>query len=529
MGKEILGWIDVSLEGFAQQNAARPLEHLVKELVQNSLDSIPTTGGEVSLKTAPAEDNITHYQRGTWIICQDNGSGIENIENIRTIFWTSKQDSHLKRGRMGRGFKELLCLSQEVYVESNGQNAHFTFSKAGERILKISNAGGKYESNGTLVKMLIPNPHNFVVDSLHQYFPKLLIGQNTQFMLEDTKIPHRPIAHKVGATLTTECFEGGKWLKPQRKTTIELVPLSRGESEGLIYEMGIPICPVEWDIPYHANICQRVPMNPNRDAVMVGFASKIHKWCLPYVLDELTAEGARSAWVGEAAFKSQDKTLQKRVLKRAFGNNLARSVPSFGKFDHDADAQEELGTKILDTKQLSGGFREMAKAHLPTSKELSKEAEQKTKEIASQNTVDLSNLSEKTDELVKRYGRKKIDTACQWYKLLADGILQELFGPTAPKCTVRLALMARTAEATWSNQGSILTLALDLERLWITPLNKENFSLIVHEVAHELAAHHGHSFANALEACAGAICKLFVNEDKALNSLLKTLKKNEIL
>ena len=34
------GWLAISTDGFAAMNAARPPEHLVKELVQNSLDSL---------------------------------------------------------------------------------------------------------------------------------------------------------------------------------------------------------------------------------------------------------------------------------------------------------------------------------------------------------------------------------------------------------------------------------------------------------------------------------------------------------
>jgi hypothetical protein len=36
---DIQGWLSISTEGFASMNAARPPEHLIKELVQNPLDS----------------------------------------------------------------------------------------------------------------------------------------------------------------------------------------------------------------------------------------------------------------------------------------------------------------------------------------------------------------------------------------------------------------------------------------------------------------------------------------------------------
>jgi Mlc titration factor MtfA (ptsG expression regulator) len=83
--------------------------------------------------------------------------------------------------------------------------------------------------------------------------------------------------------------------------------------------------------------------------------------------------------------------------------------------------------------------------------------------------------------------------------------------------------MAEHAEATWSDQMSILTLALDLERIWNRPFDKENFSLIIHETAHELAAHHGNSFANALEECAGAACKILIDKQKEINNFISNI------
>ena len=41
MHNQSQGWLSISTEGFAVMNAARPPEHLVKELVQNALDSFP--------------------------------------------------------------------------------------------------------------------------------------------------------------------------------------------------------------------------------------------------------------------------------------------------------------------------------------------------------------------------------------------------------------------------------------------------------------------------------------------------------
>lgn len=530
--KEIEGWLNVSIEGFAEQNAARPIEHLVKELVQNSLDSIETNIGEISLytKEPPTElpsqystDTIAKKHR-TWVICKDNGIGITKIENIRTVFWTSKHDSHLKRGRMGRGFKELLCLSKEVKVKSLNKIAHFKIDSANNHkldILELEESESLTEdTKGTTVEMLIELPKEEVSKKLKGYFQTLLIPKDCDFSVENVKIEKRMPKYSIFGSLTTESFEGGKWVKPQKKTEIEIYKKLDSESEGLIFEMGIPVCPVEWDLPYHVNILQRVPMNPNRDAVMPGYANKIHRCCLASLIEELDSEQTRATWVGEAALQSQDPILQKKVLEKAFGQNLARAVPGFGKFDYNADAQEITGARILYTKQLSGGFRELAKLHLPTSKEVANKAQKHAAEMAATNKVNLDHAQEEANKLIDKHGKLKIKKICQFHKFFADEILKRVFKHKTPQCTVHTAIMADVAEATWSNESSILTLALDLDRIWATPFHQDNFSLIIHEVAHELAAHHGQSFANAMEQCAGASCLVILENVEKMNGII---------
>ncbi len=45
-------WLAVSTEGFSEQQRGRPLAHLVKELVQNALDSVGTAG-RIALTVKP--------------------------------------------------------------------------------------------------------------------------------------------------------------------------------------------------------------------------------------------------------------------------------------------------------------------------------------------------------------------------------------------------------------------------------------------------------------------------------------------
>jgi hypothetical protein len=536
--KKIDGWLSIDLEGFAQQNIARPKEHLVKELLQNSLDAV---GGVTSNKKGNTINNdpaahislsaTTDPKTGLLeLICQDNGQGVVDIENIRTMFWTSKKDSHLNRGRMGRGFKELLCLCKHAQVTSLNQKATFLQNESGTKELWIEEL--KSPIKGTIVQMKLgwnddyesKNAAKTILD-IGNHINKFLLPANIHLSFNSIAVAPRLPKHTINCKLITECFDGHKWIKPAQPTSVELYPLLDQETTPLIYEMGIPICPVEWDAPYHVNVLQRVPMNPNRDAVMSGYASKVHKACLPKLIDEITPVNARSAWVGEAAYDSKNQELQLKVLKKAFGDNLARSVPGFGKFDHDADAAEVAQVKVLDTKQLSGGFRNIAKLLLPTSKEVAQQAHKEAVQAAKNNTSDseIEEVKEKYKTLLSKYGKNKINLIVKFHKFMADNILEVLFPDKAPKCTVKTAIMAEHAEATWSDQMSVLTLALDLPRIWERPFDKQNFSLIIHETAHELAAHHGNSFANAVEDCAGAACKVLIDKQMAINSMIKEI------
>ena len=154
-------------------------------------------------------------------------------------------------------------------------------------------------------------------------------------MVNGVRIGPRPVEHVVHASLSTELYNptSQSWKKPSRRTAIHLVRTRPGET-ATIYEMGIPVAALEWSVPFHCDIQQRVPMNPNRDAVASGYPLKLHVACLPTLLEQMDEETIKHDWVGSA------------------GRH----------FDEDA---RELGVQVINTAQTSGGFREMLKAFVP--------------------------------------------------------------------------------------------------------------------------------------------------------------------
>ncbi len=113
------GWLQISTEGFASFNQSRPPGHLVKELVQNAFDAIGDAGGRVSL-------SYRHSGSAFLVECADSGSGISDLSAMRVVYLTFKTDSHLKRGRFGRGFKEILSVAKAARVASGADIIEFT-------------------------------------------------------------------------------------------------------------------------------------------------------------------------------------------------------------------------------------------------------------------------------------------------------------------------------------------------------------------------------------------------------------------
>jgi hypothetical protein len=492
-------WLAVSTEGFAAMNAGREPAHLVKELVQNALDALGSRGDQVILTAEP-----TDRRNKLLITCRDNGCGMSNLADIRTIFHTSKTDSHLQRGRMGRGFKEMLWLAEGATVTSGSRLIEFLVED-GRRVTRQADVGREEAVAGALVRMLMPWDVK-VIAQLDEYFSRLLVPMGVDLQVNGRRIEPRTIAHRVEAKLPTELYEAGRWLRPVRGTVIELVKTTGGE-DPTVYEMGIPICPVEWGVPYHANVQQRVPMNPCRDAVASGYLVKLHRACLPLLLAEMDSEQVRADWVGNAVPLCDEQT-QKKVIEQGFGDNIVRSVPPMGVRQFDEDARE-IGKVVIDTRQTSGGFRKILQDHVPTTREVVNQHNQNLVSAAAAGSFGVADVFEAEDEASRRRrqliesvgGKERVEKVMEFARWFCQRLLDG-YGTTAV-CSVTLAVLRPVnAVATWS-QNDVLTLGIDTPYLWTDPFGEESLATLIHEVGHHLNAHHGRDFHKEMEKLAG--------------------------
>ncbi len=472
--------------------------------MQNALDSVGSAGriGLVVTPTGPRTASVR---------CADDGSGAEDLTQLNVVFVTGKKDGVTQRGRMGRGFKELLSIATRARVRSRDQELLFTVGDGGAR--RVVHQRGMDWHHGFEAAMEIE--HDDVDKDLAGYFQSFLLPAGVTLTVNASPVPVRPVYREVEARLTTERFAKGRWEKPTLATRVHLVAVREGETP-LVYEMGIPVCAVEWSEPYHCDVQQRCPMNPNRDAVMSGYPARLHRACLPALLPEMTTERALAAWVGEAA-QTATNDVQKAVVVKAFGEGVVRAVPVTGKFDHNADA-EELGSTVVHSAHMTGGFRKLLQQQVPTAAAVAKEAMQRRAELATEASLgrddvmaldlmaDLPDAPEAT-KAIMRFGREAV---------LARMDFAQWFGEAVVECRyrqfravpVKVAYLENIA-ATWS-LGGTLTLSLAFEGFWDSPFERGSFELLLHELAHHEAFHHGRSFPKEVEAYAGAAAEVML-------------------
>ena len=505
MTRQSEGWLSISTEGFAAMNAARPAEHLIKELVQNALDSfVEGDMGRIELRYGS--------EAGGFVVeCRDNGSGISNLSDLKVVYLTHKTDSHLKRGRFGRGFKEALCIAEEARVSSGGQQLAF-LQENGQRVTR--QVAVPEQGYSTTVWMRMPWPEE-TRERLDGYFAQFLVPQRIELVVNGERISSRAVEHQVNASITTELYDpiSQSWKKPSRSTTIHLVPTSDGETP-TIYEMGIPVAAVDWTMPYHCDVQQRVPMNPNRDAVASGYPVKLHMACLPTLLEQMDEAAVKDEWVGHAGRRCESE-VQKRIIARAFGENIARSVPRMGERHFDEDARE-LGVEVVNTAQASSGFRDMLKVFVPSAREVVRHDELAKAKRADSESFSIEVARQAGDvrqQWLERQGGAEAVGRCLEFAVWFCQQLVDTCPGRENRVSGQLTLNHEagvTLYAHWSTTN-VLTLALDQPCFWQHPLGPESLQVLIHEAAHALNMHHGLEFRQELERLAGVAASLMLH------------------
>ena len=245
-------WFAVSTEGMRQLHAGRPPWSLVKELVQNVWDeSPPATRCEVQVR--PAEGN----GRSTEVEVLDDGPGFANIADVYTLMGPSaKQGNPSKRGRFNLGEKEIIAAARFAQVQTVGHTV--TFDGKG----RVRRRNGR--TNGTRVLVRMPwgaTEREELLSMLNRFRPPAACC----FIVNGRTMGFRaPILTAYMQLPTVLQDSPGEPIRP----TVRVAPVDVLEplaGDGWLYEMGIPVQPIE--LPFDVDVQQKLPLAPQRDRV----------------------------------------------------------------------------------------------------------------------------------------------------------------------------------------------------------------------------------------------------------------------
>ncbi|MCZ7685238.1 MAG: hypothetical protein M5U28_43280 [Sandaracinaceae bacterium] len=105
-------WFEIADDGWRRLSASRPLGRLLLEALQNAFDE---RAARVSVSLSMDE-----------IVVEDDADlGIVDERLVYTIFLSDKPDDPTRRGRMGRGLKELIAGMDSAIVETVGTTVEF--------------------------------------------------------------------------------------------------------------------------------------------------------------------------------------------------------------------------------------------------------------------------------------------------------------------------------------------------------------------------------------------------------------------
>ena len=179
--------------------------------------------------------------------------------------------------------------------------------------------------------------------------------------------------------------------------------------------------------------------------------------------------------------------------------------------------------EAVKTAQMSSGFREMAKEHLPTAKEAVVEAEIKAAKSVAETGFKLMDVVQQEDPrwkwIGKQGGQAHVDRCLSFAVWFCQNLVDST-GDMLHPVTGNLALGSKpqlfgtelgTFLAHWT-ENNVLTLAIDVDCFWQEPLGAEALSILVHEAGHARAMHHGKGFVDEIERLAGVAASVMLEQ-----------------
>ena len=328
-------WFEVADEGWRRLSAGRPLGRLLLEALQNAFDG---GASRVSVRLS-----------GTQVRVEDDGqAGIVDERLVYTIFLSDKHDDPSRRGRMGRGLKELIAGMEYARVETVGTTLEF--SAEGRRSTPNERTRG--------TRLILQRA--FDAEELEQAraLLRLVIPPRDTTLRVDGRAVRRPdaVVTLSSTHLETVIVVDGVERAVMGSTSLSVYAPRRGERAHL-FEMGLPVQAM--NLPWHVDVAQRVPLGDGRDSVPDRFALAVKAACLEAMLHRyLDRNDLRADWVHEVL---AGWPLPPAILDAYVSRVFPRGSVLGGTSRAD-DRARQLGAHIIDAAAIShGAYRALSR------------------------------------------------------------------------------------------------------------------------------------------------------------------------
>lgn len=486
-------WFDISNDGWRRMNAGRPPYELIKELIQNILDE---NFHKASLNYKMVGDDFVVT------VEDDVENGIMNSELITTVFMTGKEESHLKRGRKGRGLKEFLSVCYKATVETVGKT--ICFQEDGKRV-EISNS----RMVGTKLTAYINEDgwDKKGIKDINKYVKSIILYNGNEFLVNGKQIEKRLPMKSLKARLTTQVIERGVQRDISMETTVDVYDRNK-TSKGLLFEMGIPV--VYTDIPFDIDVHQRIPMNDNRNDVTSSYLDFLKIQVIQQILSLLTKKDLLGWALSENDYiwhiNDESKlAIAKKITEKDF---LGGTVLSSNKRYDDKARQK--GKSVFETMGMNYRVKELLGRVIHNSQNAIMEMEKNTTPI---------NVVMTEDEVAFCTAHKEIVSKALKLRLEFDVVEK-------PKDTEGNWTEAFHSGHTISYNRLAVGNARGMGKTFFSdPYSSQAIDLLIHEVAHEKSS--VHSDMKYVDACTkfGANIAVFFLKNMVVKKPVQAVKR----
>jgi len=459
---------DIDNNGWKRMNAGRDPGHLVREAISNCFDVEDVTSVVVML------DQQSH----TISIEDDSRIGIVDKSFVSTVFMTGKDDSPTKRGRKGRGLKELIAVADWAVVDTIGFKTTFIAGRVTETSTRTV---------GTKVTLRIDTWNEQEFDKIRSFLKMVIAPSWITLKVDGVPLVGKRIRSTFPFYGATHVVKNDVQVEVYRNTSADIINLSKGETLGWIYEMGIPVQQLQ--TRFHININQRIPLNDNRDSISSWFLASLYGKVLDHMAPNMSAGALRHEWVS-AGIGYVSSTTSKVIATKLIGDLDKAAIASINSRANDIVRQR--GFRIINLDILPDGYKYLLSNNIKSADSI---AEAVSKSMVDA-TIDPSNVS-------------NADRVIAVVKYLGNELLYTNVGVEFFSCGEDHTGFVKMAH--WRPGLNIIGFNVSCNDLKLdTPLNSVFISCIIHEFAHMYSSEHDNVHTQYIEKLSGDLAMLIL-------------------